>query len=130
MQPIKTNTYNAFLLNSLKNSKYGSKTFLVKAFLVKASACMAALICLGACSTSKLAALQNEPGYLAGFSDGCQTAREAEKSFSTKRVRDDYAFSEDESYQLGWRAGLQQCNYPNDDITARGGRIFGEDANF
>lgn len=90
----------------------------------------AALIVITGCATTDLTALQQEPGYVAGFSDGCATATEAEKSFSTKRVRDDNAFAEDRAYQAGWRSGLLQCNHRYDDETSRDGRILGEDQNF
>lgn len=88
------------------------------------------IIILSACATERLAELQNEPGYIAGYGDGCATANESDKSFSTKRVRDDYAFDEDEAYRAGWRAGLLQCKRDYDDQTTRDGRILGEDANF
>ncbi len=90
----------------------------------------AAIFPMSACVSNAGSEYVNEPGYIAGFSDGCATAREAEKSFSTKRVRNDNAFSEDKAYQVGWRAGLLQCDFRNDDKTSIGGRILGEDQNF
>ena len=58
--------------------------------------------------------------------DGCVTATEADKSFSTKRERDDFAFERDKAYAAGWRQGYLQCGgnerQPND-----GGRVLGED---
>ena len=88
------------------------------------------VLALSACATSeKIAELQKEPGYISGYADGCQSATEAEKSFSTKRVRDDISFKEDEAYRVGWRAGLLQCDYRQDDFTSQGGIILGEDAN-
>ena len=85
---------------------------------------------LSACATERLAELQEEPGYVAGFGDGCATVNESDKSFSTKRVRDEYAFDEDEAYRAGWRAGFLQCKRDYDDQTTRDGRILGEDSNF
>lgn len=88
---------------------------------------MAALgVLAAACASSGDLALAEEPGYQAGYGDGCLTASEADKSFSTKRVRDDYAFANDRAYAAGWRQGYLQCSgqarEPND-----GGRILGQD---
>lgn len=88
------------------------------------------MLASGCTSTEELTALQNEPAYIAGFSDGCATARESEKSFSTKRVRDEAAFADDRAYQAGWRSGLLECNYRFEDDTSNGGRILGENQNF
>lgn len=86
---------------------------------------------LGGCATADdIARLQEEPGYVAGFADGCQTVNESDKSFSTRRVRDDFAFDEDKAYRAGWRAGLLQCRRDYDDLTSRDGTILGEDQNF
>lgn len=74
--------------------------------------------------------LSEEPSYIAGFGDGCATATEAEKSFSTKRVRDNEAYDSDRAYQAGWRAGLLQCERDFDDTTSVGGRILGEGQNY
>ncbi|MEL6111243.1 MAG: hypothetical protein AAFR20_00425 [Pseudomonadota bacterium] len=90
---------------------------------------LGALVLTG-CATADVSTLQEEPGYVAGFSDGCQTVNESDKSFSTRRVRDDFAFDEDKAYRAGWRAGLQQCRRDYDDYTTRDGTILGEDQNF
>ena len=96
-----------------------------------AAVSMVALIGLAACaSVERDETLYNEPGYIAGFADGCQTANESDKSFSTKRVRDDAAFEDDKAYRSGWRAGLLQCKTDYDDQTSDGGRILGEDQNY
>lgn len=73
--------------------------------------------------------LTEEPGFLAGYGDGCATAHELDKSFSTKRVKDDYQFDNDRAYRSGWRQGYQQCQSPYrkaDD----GGRILGDEEGF
>lgn len=73
--------------------------------------------------------LSEEPGYVAGYGDGCATAHEEEKSFSTKRVRDADLFENDKAYRSGWRQGWQQCQSPYrkaDD----GGRVLGDEDNF
>ncbi len=96
----------------------------------KITAFVCSIALLGGCITIDGSEYANEPGYIAGYGDGCASAKEAEKSFSTKRVRDETAFAEDKAYQVGWRAGLLQCDYRFDDETSNGGRILGEDQNF
>lgn len=77
------------------------------------------------CASADLQALREAPGFQAGYVDGCETASEQEKSFSTTRVRDAYAFDNDEAYRAGWRRGFMECGdiipEPKD-----GGRILGE----
>lgn len=73
--------------------------------------------------------LSEEPGYVAGFGDGCATAQEQDKSFSTKRYRDADQFENDQAYRSGWRQGWQQCQSPYrkaDD----GGHVLGDDKRF
>lgn len=82
---------------------------------------------LSACATDS--GLSDEPNYVAGYGDGCATAHEQEKSFSTKRYRDATLFEEDRAYRAGWRQGWQQCQSPYrpaDD----GGRILGNEDDF
>lgn len=83
------------------------------------------LFALGACA-GDYARYADAPGYQAGYGDGCVTATEADKSFSTKRQRDDDAFASDKAYAAGWRQGYLQCGgnerQPND-----GGRVLGEE---
>ena len=77
------------------------------------------------CASADLLELQEAPGFQAGYVDGCDTASEEEKSFSTTRTRDAYAFENDEAYRAGWRRGYMECSdvipEPKD-----GGRILGE----
>ncbi|MEK7265659.1 MAG: hypothetical protein AAB227_06125 [Pseudomonadota bacterium] len=73
--------------------------------------------------------LSEEPGYVSGYGDGCATAHEQDKSFSTKRVRDADQFENDRAYRSGWRQGWQQCQSPYrraDD----GGRVLGDETDF
>jgi hypothetical protein len=84
-------------------------------------------VLLAACASDS--GLFDEPGYVAGFGDGCATAHEEDKSFSTKRVRDAELFETDKAYRSGWRQGWQQCQSPYrkaDD----GGRILGDEPSF
>jgi hypothetical protein len=82
---------------------------------------------LSACASDS--GLTDEPGFVAGFGDGCTTAREEDKSFSTTRVRDQYQFDNDRAYRAGWRQGYQECQDPSTKIDG-GGRILGNEPEF
>ncbi|OFX00694.1 MAG: hypothetical protein A3E78_11080 [Alphaproteobacteria bacterium RIFCSPHIGHO2_12_FULL_63_12] len=87
----------------------------------------AGAVLLAACASDS--GLSEEPGYVAGYGDGCATAHEQDKSFSTKRVRDADLFESDRAYRAGWRQGWQQCQSPYrraDD----GGRVLGDEPHF
>lgn len=87
---------------------------------------LAALAGLAGCAaTSDHLALRDQPGFHQGYGDGCQTSNEEDKSFSTKSVRDAYAFDNDNAYRAGWRQGYLQCNTRTPDVSD-GGRILGE----
>jgi len=102
-----------------------------KSVAVSLLALTGALVLNGCTTSDELAALSEQPSYYAGFGDGCQTSSEADKSFSTKRIRDDFAFKDDRAYRAGWRSGLLQCDYErNDDPTRSGGLLLGKDQNF
>ncbi len=82
---------------------------------------------LSACASD--AGLADDPNYIAGYGDGCTTAHEQDKSFSTRRVRDANLFDNDRAYRAGWRQGYQQCESPYrkaDD----GGRVLGDEEGF
>ena len=87
---------------------------------------MLSMAVLAQACASDYARYSEEPSYKSGYGDGCLTATEADKSFSTKRERDDYAFANDKAYAAGWRQGYLQCGgsqrQPND-----GGRVLGEE---
>lgn len=82
---------------------------------------------LAACATD--AGLTEEPGFIAGYGDGCATAQEESKSFSTKRHRDADAFDNDRAYRAGWRQGWQQCKDPTG-RASDGGLILGNEDRF
>ena len=84
-----------------------------------------ALILAGCTSSSHLQALREAPGFSAGYGDGCTTATEADKSFSTEQSRDEYAFDNDEAYRAGWRQGYLECSTQTS-VSSDGGRILGE----
>lgn len=85
----------------------------------------AGLVAAGCASNGDLAELRESPGFTAGYADGCTTATEEDKSFSTKRVRDAYAFDNDKAYRVGWRQGYLECGNTTPDAKD-GGRILGE----
>ena len=91
-----------------------------------AAASVAAL--LAACAAVD-PAVREQPGFVAGFADGCATAREEAKSFSTKRVRDADAFESDVAYREGWRQGNQECDDPLPP-PSDGGRVLGNEQGF
>lgn len=96
----------------------------MKPYLPIAAACL--FVAAGGCASDETLSLTEQPGYQAGYGDGCVTATEQDKSFSTKRVRDEYLFANDRAYRAGWRQGYLQCggraSPPND-----GGRILGQE---
>ena len=79
----------------------------------------------GCVSSAKTQELRESPGFAAGYGDGCVTANEADKSFSTKEVSDASAFENDEGYRYGWRQGFLECS-PQGPQPKTGGRILGE----
>lgn len=87
---------------------------------------LAAGLFAAACASSgDLAELREMPGFTAGYGDGCTTATEEDKSFSTRRERDAYAFENDKAYRAGWRQGYLECSNTTPEAKD-GGRILGE----
>lgn len=84
---------------------------------------------MAGCASDDTLALREEPDYARGVGDGCATAREEDKSFSTKRVADEEAFDDSRAYRAGWRQGYFQCQSPNRDRN-NGGRILGNENRF
>ena len=86
---------------------------------------IAAVTLTGCATSADIEALREYPGFQAGYSDGCLTSTEEDKSFSTDKARDTYAFEEDEAYRAGWRQGYLECTsrVPNQN---NGGRVLGE----
>lgn len=86
----------------------------------------AGLVMLGGCVTNpNIEALRESPGFQAGYGDGCLTATEEDKSFSTENARDAYAFEEDPAYRAGWRQGYIECQSRSPEQN-NGGRVLGE----
>ena len=79
----------------------------------------------GCAADPNLKALQDAPGFQAGYGDGCLTSTEEDKSFSTRNERDEYLFENDPAYRAGWRQGYLECTSrtPNRND---GGRVLGE----
>lgn len=99
---------------------------LVLVWLKRAGAA-AALAGVAACvgTTAEGERLTEMPTFQVGYNDGCVTANEENKSFSTKTARDDYLFDNDEAYRAGWRQGYLECRSRRRDAD-NGGRILGE----
>lgn len=94
--------------------------------MIRIAAVFAAAGFAASCATSPESQLLREsPAFQVGYGDGCVTASEEDKSFSTKSKRDAYSFENDEAYRAGWRQGYLECDRyipePKD-----GGRILGE----
>ena len=87
----------------------------------------AGILLLSSCAGDS--GLSEEPGFTAGFGDGCATAQEEDKSFSTKRHRDADQFESDPAYRSGWRQGWQQCQSPYRKVDD-GGRVLGAEDDF
>jgi hypothetical protein len=92
---------------------------------VRLTPAAAALMLAGCASSADMLALREAPGFQAGYGDGCVTATEEDKSFSTKTTRDAYAFDNDEAYRAGWRQGYLECSNQTPEAKD-GGRILGE----
>jgi len=85
-----------------------------------------ALLALAGCaSTEEMALLRESPSFQTGYGDGCSTAIEEDKSFSTKQERDAHAFETDDAYRFGWRQGYLECSHQTPEAKD-GGRILGE----
>lgn len=81
---------------------------------------------LSACATVEGEGLADDPNFPLGYGDGCQTAIERDKSFSTKTVSDAHLFESDKAYRAGWRQGFLTCGR-QDSRTPDGGRILGDE---
>jgi len=79
----------------------------------------------GCATDGELAELRESPSFSAGYADGCATATEEDKSFSTRIQRDAHAFETDKAYRAGWRQGHLECSTQTPDAKD-GGRILGE----
>ena len=68
-----------------------------------------AVLLLGACATTDVTETADGGYYPVGYSDGCASAGEAGKAFSSKTIRDKTLFETYSSYRSGWRQGYQAC---------------------
>ncbi len=91
----------------------------------RSAAIAAAAALVGCAATPEVLALRELPSFHVGYGDGCTTANEEDKSFSTKTERDAYAFDNDRAYRAGWRQGYLECSNRTPDAVD-GGRILGE----
>lgn len=95
--------------------------------MIRTAFAAAVLAGLAACAADP--GLSEEPSFIVGYGDGCATAQEQDKSFSTKRYRDAEAFESDRAYRSGWRQGWQQCKDPSG-RASDGGLILGDEDGF
>ena len=80
------------------------------------------LLSAAGCVSPTTPEFANAPLYPAGYSDGCNSAIEGDKNFSTKLIRDEVMFEEDPGYRAGWRQGYTSCRLESD--TGTGDGIF------
>lgn len=97
----------------------------IRPFLLTCAGLAATTLAAGCTTGADLQTLRESPGFAAGYGDGCSTATEEDKSFSTKTTRDAYAFDNDEGYRAGWRQGYLECANQTPEAND-GGRILGE----
>ncbi len=97
------------------------------------TACVAILgiatLLSGCVTTPDIEALRESPSFQVGFGDGCAMSSEDDKSFSSTKSRDAYAFENDPAYRAGWRQGYLECKSRVPDQN-NGGRILGERDNY
>ena len=67
------------------------------------------LLLLGACSTEIDPALQKEPTFVQGYSDGCATANTGVSDFKNALKRNDDLYDQDKAYKAGWNDGYSSC---------------------
>ncbi|MEO1311255.1 MAG: hypothetical protein AAFV51_09840 [Pseudomonadota bacterium] len=73
------------------------------------------------CVGDDILELQAEAEWPLGYSDGCATAEERSRKFSTRVVRDDDLFESNRAYAAAWRQGYQACGRLNSDVVDSGG---------
>ncbi|MEL6362182.1 MAG: hypothetical protein AAFR21_13975 [Pseudomonadota bacterium] len=98
--------------------------------IFKPAFCWIVLASAAACATSEETwLLREDPAFARGFGDGCASATEDGKSFSTKHFRDEYEFEESKAYRSGWRQGYLDCE--SRDIKRNdGGLVLGDEPGF
>jgi hypothetical protein len=93
--------------------------------LPAASAALGAALLTGCATDPNVENLRESPSFQLGYSDGCLTSTEEDKSFSSKSSRDAYSFKNDKAYRAGWRQGYFECSSRIPDSN-NGGRVLGE----
>ncbi len=74
------------------------------------AAIFAASAPLAACVSETAPDFRSSPYFPIGYSDGCASATEESKSFSTTSIRDEAMFKDDAGYRSGWRQGHAACS--------------------
>ena len=74
---------------------------------------MALAVCLAGCGilfpSHRDRAAKNNPGFKAGFSDGCASATNQETNYRGEQVRDEQLYKTDKHYRAGWASGYYNC---------------------
>ncbi len=86
------------------------------------AAIFAGNLALAGCVSDTSPDFKNSPYFPIGYSDGCASATEAGKSFSTETVRDEAMFKDDAGYRSGWRQGYAACS--PEDTTLDQGNLY------
>ena len=81
--------------------------------------CVLATFAAG-CASESVIGLQNEAEWPLGYADGCETAEQRSRLFSTRVVRDEELFESNRAYAAAWRQGYLACGRSGSDIPAPG----------
>ena len=114
--------------NLIERRGAGEKRAQFRRGLLRAALALGAATLAGCATGDELYQLQEDPAYAGGYADGCTTAGEEIKSFSSKKVRDAYQFENSRGYRAGWRQGYLQCKQQHD--PSDGGRVLGDEPGF
>lgn len=68
------------------------------------------------CVSESVVELQNEAEWPLGYADGCETAEQRARLFSTRVVRDEDLFESSRAYAAAWRQGYLACGRTGTDI--------------
>ncbi|MGH6828055.1 MAG: hypothetical protein ACREFW_04000 [Rhizomicrobium sp.] len=63
----------------------------------------------GCAGGAKERALQNNPGFRAGYEDGCAAATDQGSDLRGRPVGDSQQYQSDDVYRAGWSSGFQTC---------------------
>ncbi len=80
-----------------------------------------ALASCGLFLTNKEKAMQKDPNYKSGYSDGCASSNAENTRYRGDTHRDEALFSTSAAYRNGWHSGFSACssNFATDPTTQR-----------